>query len=247
VSDQEVLANAAAFRGALPEHFRQNLEATTASASARLDDAYLRLTSLQAWRTYVLESRIPASAMGFYSEAQNDGLTSLVLVAAGLWRPALKSQRSLIENVVHCFYYADHPVEYIRWERGDYRPTFKSLFDYFDAHPSLLRARPVIDPVTDLRKHYSALSDAVHSSSKGLRMTDDVLISNIWKTDIASLGKWSSMQKVVLRDVNLLITALMNDSAQGAGAKGLREALASVIPKGKDAALRAPLGVRIPR
>lgn len=247
MSDPEVTANAKAFRDALPAKISANLESVEAVGADKLNEAYARLTSLQAWRTFVLEEHLSESILGFYSEAQNDGLTSIVLVATGLWRPSLKSLRSLIENVVQCLYYMDHPIEYRHWEAERQRPTFKYLFDYLDAHPDIAKLPETLRPVDSLRQTWKHLSTYVHASSREVRMTDDLAQTNIWKTSVSALGKWSTAQKSVLRDVNLLLLCLLAERAQGAAAKGLREALARVIPSGKDAAIRAQLSVRIVR
>ena len=247
MSDKEIGGNAKAFRAALGPKLASNVQVVVAAHAAKLDDAYARLTTLQAWRSYVLESHLPPASLGFYSEAQNDGLTSIVLVAGGLWRPAMKSLRSLLENVLHCLYYMDHPVEYRHWESGKHRPSFQKLFEYFDAHPDITGLPESLKPIPDIKKHYGLLSDIVHASAREVRMTDDINQTNIWKTTSASLGQWSTMQKNIVREANLLILTLLKAHLQGAANKGLREALALSIPSGKDTAIRANLGVRIIR
>lgn len=102
--DAEIKANATKFREALGAKLDANLGAVMGSGAAKLDDAYARLTTLQAWRSFVLEERVSVGALGFFSEAQNDGLTSSVLISVGMWRPAMKSLRSLIENAIQCLF-----------------------------------------------------------------------------------------------------------------------------------------------
>jgi hypothetical protein len=245
--DAEIAANAAAFRNSLSAKLSDNVTAVLAVGEAKIDLAYARLTTLQAWRSYVLETQLSANAIGFFSEAQNDGLTSVAQVTSGLWRPSLNALRSLLENVLHCFYYADHPVEYRLWEKGDYKPPFQKLFDYFEKHPDLATIPTGLAVIPELRKHYSELSEAVHSSAKKSRMTDDLNQTQIWKTSAADIGKWSTLQKNLLRDVNLMMIALFREQLVGAKVKGLREALALAVPQGKDVLIRGSFGVRILR
>ena len=239
--------NAAAFRGALADQFAANLKVIEGHSASKLDSAYVRLTTLQAWRTYVLEDRLSPGALGFFTEAQSDGLASLAQAASGLWRPSLKSLRSLIENVVHCVYYADHPVEYMRWEAGTFRPAFASLLDYLSEHPHISTLPEGMRPVAALRARYGELSNAVHSSSKIMRMSVDGLKATVWKTDGASLGKWSTAQKTVLRDVNWLLLILLSEHLKGAAAKPLRETLPLAIGPSKDADIKKHLAVRLIR
>lgn len=247
MTDIDASKNAASFRNTLNGKFAANLTAIETHSAGKLDSAYVRLTSLQAWRTYVLEDRFSAGALGFFTEAQSDGLVALVQASTGLWRPSHKSLRSLIENVVHCIYYNDHPVEYMRWEAGSFRPSFSSLFDYLAEHPSITKLPEGMQPVGALRARYGELSNAVHSSSKAMRMSADELKATIWKSDAASLGKWSTAQKNVLRDINLLLLILLSEHLKGAAAKPLRETLSLVISGAKDADIKKHLSVRIIR
>lgn len=247
MTDTDIAAHALAFRSHLTPILTSNVETVISNSSEKLDQAYARLTCLQAWRSSILESSLPVSSLGFYSEAQNDGLTSIALVTTGLWRPALKSLRSVIENILHCLYYMDHPIEYRHWESGIHRPTFQKLFEYFESHPDLSKLPASLQAVGSLKSHYSHLSNAVHSSAKDLRMTDDLNPSNLWKTSSSSIGKWAATQKNVLRDVNLLMLPLFSSSLQGAAHKGLRESLCIVFPVSKDTVIKTELGVRLVR
>lgn len=246
--DAEVAANAKLFRDGLATKIDGNIKKISATNANKLSESYEQLTTLQAWRTHVIESKILPGPLGFFSEAQNDGLTSLLLVNCGLWRSSLKSLRSLIENVLHCLYYQDHPVEYRHWELGKDRPTFKFLFDYFEKHPDFIGLPSSLTScVSQLKSSYSHLSNAVHSSAVELRMTDDLNQTNLWKVTNASVGIWSSSYKNVLRAVNLLLLLLLRDSLQGAANLELRRSLACVIPAAKDATIRSSTKVRIVR
>ena len=246
--DAEVAANAKAFRDSIQPIIINNINIITTANSNALDDAYERLTTLQAWRTYVFERKLSKGSLGFYSEAQNDGLTSLLLIVSGLWRPSLKSLRSLIENMIHCLYYMDHPVEYRQWEFGKNRPSFQKLFEYFETHPDVVNLPASLTScVSDLKKSYSHLSNVVHSSSKELRMTDDVNQTNLWKVTNASTGQWATVYKGVLRDLNLLMVLLLKSDLQGAANQQLRKSIAITIPSKKDGAIKSNTNVRVLR
>lgn len=245
--DPEITVNAKKFRDGLSAKLEENLKSVTGNSAPKLDDAYARLTVLQAWRAFVLDEHISAESLGFYSEAQNDGLTSSVLISAGMWRPAMKSLRSLIENILHCFYFKDHPVEYRQWDDGKFRPTFRELFDYFLSHPDICKLPAKLNGAVELKNHYKYLSNVVHSSAREFRMTSEIEISKLWKTSPDGTGKWSTIQKNVMRDVNLLLLALFASRLQGAANKGLREALVLAIPPTRDAAVKAAFGVKIIR
>jgi hypothetical protein len=247
MTDHELRANAERFRSSLVTKFADNVNNVVEKNADKIDGAYARMTTLQAWRSFVLDESSSSSSLGFFSEAQNDGLTSIVLVSGGLWRPSLKSLRSLLENILHCLYYRDHPVEYRLWEEGKYRPTFKSLFDYFDDHPDVNSVPDALRSISALRRHYRELSEVVHASAKKSRMTDDLNQTQIWKSTQADIGRWSTLHKNVIKDINLLLLALLKEHIQAASKKGLRESLALVIPEDKDEPIFGSMGVRIVR
>jgi len=247
MADAEINANAEAFRSGLGPKLAANLSTLTGYGSPKLDEAYARLTSLQAWRVFVLEEHMSAEALGFYSEAQNDGLTSSVLISIGMWRPAMKSLRSLIENILHSLYFNDHPVEYRLWDAGKFRPTFKDLFDYFLSHPDNSSLPERLKGAGELKTHYKHLSSVVHASAREFRMTNEIETLKLWNTTADGIGKWASTHNKVLRDVNLLILSLFATYLQGAAQKGVREALSLTIPATRDQEIKKSLGVKIVR
>lgn len=247
MADPEINTNAEAFRSGLVPKLTANLATLTGHGSSKLDEAYARLTLLQAWRVFVLEEHLSADALGFYSEAQNDGLTSSVLMSIGMWRPAMKSLRSLIENILHCLYFNDHPVEYRLWDAGKLRPTFRDLFDYFLSHPDISGLPESLQGAGELKAHYKHLSNVVHASAREFRMTSEIESLKLWNTTAGGIGKWAATHKTVLRDANLLILSLFAKHLQGAAHKGVREALSLAIPAARDAAIKTSLGVKIVR
>lgn len=245
--DQEVASNAEKFRQSVAGAITSNIDEIVGRDSALLDEAYARLTTLQSWRSFVLDEHISDEALGFFAEAQNDGITSSILITSGLWRSSLKSLRSLIENLIQSVYFMDHPVEYRRWAEGKLRPTFSELFKYLSEHPDICELPASLNPVADLKAHYSHLSNVVHSSSLEFRMTDDVEELVLWKTSAADIGKWSTTHKRVLRTANSVYLALFSVHLQGAANKGLRESLALVLPASQDDQVKAQMSVNIPR
>lgn len=245
--DQEVIANAEKFRQSVSGSITSNIETIIQRDSDVLDQAYARLTTLQSWRSFVLDQHISKEALGFFAEAQNDGITSSILITSGLWRSSLKSLRSLIENLIQSVYFMDHPVEYRRWSDGKLRLTFSDLFKYLAEHPDICDLDAGLNPVTDLKSHYGHLSNVVHSSSLEFRMTDDIDELVLWKTSAVDIGKWATTHKRVLQCANLLYLALFNTHLKGAANKGLRESLAIVLAKSKDALVKSEMGVNIPR
>lgn len=246
-ADAEIIANAEAFRSGLGAKLAANLATIVGHGSDKLDDGYARLTTLQAWRVFVLDEHLSDEALGFFSEAQNDGLTSSALMSIGMWRPAMKSLRSLIENMLHCFYFNDHPVEYRLWDAGSLRPAFRDLFNYFLSHPDITGSSELLKGVEELKRHYKHLSNVVHASAREFRMTSEIENLKLWNTTADGIGKWAFTQKNVIRDVNLLILSLFSKHLQGAAHKGLREALSLVIPASRDGAIKASVGVKIAR
>lgn len=247
MKDPEIKANAEAFRSRLLPKLNDNLAALKSDSSSKLDEAYARLTSLQAWRAFVLEEHMSADALGFFSEAQNDGLTSSVLMSIGMWRPAMKSLRSLIESILHCLYFNDHPVEYRLWDAGKFRPTFKELFDYFLRHPDISALPANLQGAGELKRHYKHLSNVVHASAREFRMTNEIESLKLWNTSASEIGKWATTHKSVLREANFLILSLFATQLQGAAHKGVREALSLVIPPARDVEIKATLQVKIVR
>lgn len=99
-------------------------------------ESYYRLTTLQAWRAGLLEALLPKESYYFYLEAQNDALVSHIQARSGSWRSALKSLRSVIENVLFALYYMDHPVELSLWGWESSESRFRSF-------RSTLRTTPI--------------------------------------------------------------------------------------------------------
>lgn len=244
--DAAIQANAEAFRTSLASDISSNIASHKAGEIEKIDAGYARLTILQAFRSHILTD-LDDGAMGFFTEAQSDGLSSQVLILSGMGRSALKSLRSLIENVVRSIYYADHTIEYRLWEMEKHRPTFSSLFDYVDSHPDIRDLPGEINPSNKLRSSWKSLSNAVHASLKSLRTSKEVEDVNLWRTDKASIGQWSTAQAKILEEISLLYLAIYRTRLSAAKGKPVREALQYAINAKKDSQIKTTLGVKILR
>jgi len=212
----------------------------------RFEKSYIRLTSLQAWRTTVIEPNLSAGSVGFFVEAQNDALVSHIHASLGSWRLSLKSLRSCIENVLLCLYYKDHPVEFSLWEQGKFRIPYEA-FRYFQNHPCINGMPNDLKGLALIDQEYEKLSKAVHSSAVEFRMTEDGKALSLWKTDRVHENIWETHEKKMLQGLNLLMLALFREYLQGASIATLRESLGFVIPARKDANIKKILNVRIKR
>ena len=245
--DPEIAKNAADFRSGLGASLAANISAVLSKDASKIDECYARLTCLQAIRVYLLNNAASPGAIGFFNEAQSDGLTGLVLIMSGSSRSAHKSLRSLIENVIRVVYYADHPIEYRLWEVGKHRPTFRSLFEYIENHPDLVDVKSSLFLPSSLHSSWKKLSEFVHASAMGERMNENIDKIVIWKTSRKSIGQWAIFQRNVIKDICLLFMILNHKNVQGASLKSLRESLAISIPSNLDAKILSTFNVRLPR
>lgn len=214
---------------------------------SRFERSYMRLTSFQAWRVGVIDAYLPAGSVGFYAEAQNDALISHVQASVGLWRVALKSLRSCIENTLLCLYYKDHQVEQKLWEIGKFRISVSAVMNYFKDHPLILDLPESITGIGIISQEYGKLSKAVHASSRDFRMTEDGKGMSLWKTDTVHENRWETHEKRTVLGLNLLMLALFKEHLQGANLSSVRQSLGLVIPKGKDAEIKSKLAVTVRR
>jgi hypothetical protein len=192
---------------------------------------YKRLVSLQAWRTELLEASISEGALGFFLEAQNDGLVSLVLARLGSHRAALQSLRSCLENVLFATFYMDHPVELRLWKNGKHRLGFKELESYFQSHPDLSGVDLASYAFQELSTEYSTLSRAVHGSAVSFRMSAAETGTHLWSDDKARIGKYATRHSHTIAAINLLLLLLFRNHLQGTARPNLRKAISYVIPQ----------------
>lgn len=225
-----------------------SIEKRSTSQAAR-HASYRRLTSLQAWRSYVLEPSLDASAFSFFLEAQNDALISHINAFMGAPRVALKALRSLLENTLCMIYYMDHPVELRLWGVGKHKAGFSELRAYVIKHPDFLNteAAESVTGASLLKNEYAVLSAAVHGSSKNFRMTEDGKMPALWNSSAAKLSQWQTREKRTILAINLVLLTLFRTKLKGSANPQLRRSLAFSIPANKDAKIKEHLDVTIKR
>lgn len=206
--------------------------------------SYARIGSLNGWREYILVTVVPAGALAFFLEAQNDALVSHVFACFGSWRSALKALRSCIENVAFCLFYKDHPVELELWHRGQHRMEFATLWDYFSRHPQIASIDRASSGLDILRKEYSVLSRAVHGSGT-FRMTAGQDSTALWTSAKPNLGAWITRESTTLAGVNLLLLAMFREQLQGTRLPVLRALISLAVPTSRYATVKRSLDVSL--
>ena len=210
--------------------------------------SYRRVVSLQSWRAGVFEQLTSTSASSLFLEAQNDALLSLVLAHMAMWRPALQSLRSCIENVLNTCYYVDHPIEFQLWEIGNHRNDFSQLATYFSKHPNVVKyehssqRRP--DMMAHIRSEYADLSKAVHASAKSFHMTrgGEIKITNTSNPDY---NQWVKRHSETLCWLNFLLIVLNENILTGAQNAAIRQSTSLAIPARYHNAISEHLGVHL--
>lgn len=240
----EVESRATAFFDGLNRQIADNTAATLSHSERLLLDGYSRVATLSAWRQFVINDDRENSIGGFFAEAHNDALVSLVCAHMGLWRSSLKSIRSAIENILYHIYYLDHPVEYELWISGNFRLQFAKHFSYLESHPKF-KSDVVGSAISQLQNSYRKLSEAVHSSRTDLRMTGEDGTIVIWKHDRAAIGVWNTEHKRMHRATNVLLIAYYRELLQGASLSQLRSSIAAHVPDDSRTKIRSQLGVTL--
>ena len=225
----EVDANAEAFS----RRFPQEIADTCASGIQNIDgfrDSYRRVVSLQAWRTLFFEQQYSDSpVISMFLEAQNDALLSVVLAHMAMWRPALQSLRSCVENVLNTCYYVDHPIEFRLWENGHHRNNFSDLVDYFSRHPDAAIHQDFPDILAHIRSEYATLSKAVHGSAESFLMTQGGSIT-ITQVSVAKYNQWNTRHSLTLQWLNFLLLVLNASDLKGVQRAELRKSVSLAIP-----------------
>lgn len=216
-------------------------------AEQRYFESYRRLVSLNAWRGSVIESRASAASFAFFVEAQNDALLSHIQARSGGWRIALQCLRSAIENLLSFLFYKDHPIELVQWSLGRHRLGARELIDYIDQLPDLDEVPADLKGTKILRKEYATLSMAVHASSAGFRMSGSGLLPALTDPQLQKLGMWLARERRALLGMNMLLLSIYRSELQGASHRGLRAALANVVPLRMHPNIRTKLRVSLIR
>lgn len=240
---QTVDRNAEEFSGQFPEEIAQS-SAIELQNTEGFRNAYKRVVSLQAWRTRVFDFITTNDIKGLFLEAQNDALLSVVLAHMAMWRPALQSLRSCIENVLNTCYYVDHPIEFRLWIEGRHRNEFSELLKYFSRHPISFSQNGFPDVLPHLRGEYSTLSKAVHASSRSFHMTRGGTIA-ITNVDETHYNQWASRHVATLQWLNFVLVILYSHLLTGSQNGGLRESISLAIPHRFHDAIASNLDVHL--
>src|ERR1700722_1274053 len=205
-------------------------------------ESYLRLVSLNMWRSDLLNQIMSPKSIAFFLEGQNDALVSHVFARMGAWRSASKSLRSCLENTAFAMYFKDHPIELTLWEQGSYKPGFSSTIEYLSRHPALQGVPKELTGLETFDREYSTLSKAVHGSSS-FNMTSGTAGTSLWTASTPSLGKWRSRETQVVLAINLLLMAMFRDELQGTKRAQLRKAISFAVPNAKHVAVKSALRI----
>ena len=225
----EVDSNATAFSECFPQEIADAC-ASGLENTKGFRDAYSRVVSLQAWRTRFFELQYRDSpVISLFLEAQNDALLSVVLAHMAMWRPALQSLRSCVENVLNTCYYVDHPVEFRRWQNGSHRIGFSALVDYLSRHPDIVAYGGQQDILARIRSEYATLSKAVHASARSFHMTQGGSIT-ITHNDGADYSKWNTRHSAALLWLNFILLVLNSGTLEGPQRADLRQSISLAIP-----------------
>jgi len=208
-------------------------------------ESYKRIVSLQAWRECLLQNTISSDSLAFFVEAQNDALVSHVLAQHGMWRSALQSLRSMIENVGFCLYYMDHRVELLLWNQGKYNPTISFFFKYLEDHPSVKDVAEKICSVQILKAEWEVLSRAVHGSSKSFRMTLSGELPTIFSAGKANLGAWDTRETNGIFGINLLLMCIFREHLNGTKMSNLRKAISLTVEKPKHKSIKEKINIHL--
>jgi hypothetical protein len=208
--------------------------------------SYKILASLQAWNSYIVEGALSTDAYTFFVEAQNDAISSHLLARQGMWRPALQSLRSCLENILVCHYYAEHPVELALWKIGEHRTGFAELRNYFEGHPSFRNFKnPALLPFSQIKEEYAQLSKAVHGSSASFLMGDKDNIPNVYVADAKSLGQWLTRQLRTVKLVNQFMLIFYRDRLMGTAYPMMRSSLHDIFSGNIRDMIKAELNITL--
>lgn len=207
--------------------------------------AYMKVSTLQAWRTQVIENKYSNEVSAFFVEAQNDALLSVILARQGFWRPALQSLRSCLENIFVSIYYFDHPVELELWQQDKHRIGFSELVTYIEKHPWIKNSQYKNKSIEIAKNEYKELSRAVHGSSVNFRMTSHDQKSEIWSPRRDKLGAWKTRLSKTIESINLLLVMRFIEELKGTRNRELRSSISLTIVKKDQQSLKIEYGITL--
>ena len=208
-------------------------------------ESYARLATLNAIKLDLIEGDWSEPAKRFFEEAHNDAMLSHLNASFGSWRPALQSMRSFLENTMMAIYYSEHPVELLKWERGDHRIEPRDLREYVASHPVIALVASDTDLKKELDSEYRDLSAAVHGSKSIFRMTNSDGKPNLAETKPERLGKWAARERATVNLCVLMLASFFNQGLDGAKRQPMRDSMRISLSKKSKAALKKHFNVRI--
>ncbi|WP_390915195.1 hypothetical protein [Pseudosulfitobacter sp. SM2401] len=233
----------------LAESTKAKLTANLLSLEGKkpLLESYARLAALNGIKLDLIKDKWSEPAAHFFDEAHNDALLSHFNASFGSWRPALQSLRSFFENTMAAIYYAEHPVELKKWEKGTFRMEPRELREYVVGHPLIepIAKEKQVDLKTRLDGEYRELSSAVHGSKSIFRMTGTDGKPNLADVDLAKLGKWSARERSTVDLCVLMLVAVFNQDLDGTKRQPLRGGLAIALTPSSKKALKSHYNIRI--
>jgi hypothetical protein len=242
---EEVKANSLAFASAWPVQQNKTTIALNCEEATFLR-SYQRLVSFQAWRSELLESIVTNEALEFFVEAHNDAVLSHILSRQGVFRPALQTLRSCIENVLQSIYYVEHPVELLLWAKGKHRLSRVELEAYLVQHPALDGLDPSVTGLQLLSRQYGILNQAVHASARGFRMTQGTGELSFFSENPVRVRQWESNQRDVVQGCNLLLMCLHRERLTGNALPNIRKAVSLAMNPPQRAAVKKHLRITLP-
>lgn len=218
----------------------------TFKGNEKLAASYARIAAINAIKVDIIEPQFPKGAAQFFFEAHNDVLLSHVNASFGSWRPALQALRSFMENTMAAIFYLDHPIEFEKWIKGDFKLSPKEMREYIASHPKIILLINDLGLKAALDEEYSTLSKAVHASNSLFRMTTIDGQINIANPGLADLGKWSTRESSAIDISMTVLVGVLADHFDGAKMQNLRNSLGVAIRTKSRAALKKHLNVSIP-
>lgn len=241
---QELYENFKVFQDKLKGQFLDSYSILE-SHEDEYSSSYVRLSSLEAWRAFVLEQVVSPGSLVFFLEAQNDALLSHTFARIGAWRSALQSLRCAIENVLFCLYYKDHSVELELWNLGKHKIPISDFVNYLEKHPNFNSIDPEISGISLLKKEYSTLSKAVHGSSINFRMTHSNSFPALMIPDDSKLNQWLARENRAIQVINQILITTYAKNLQGAKVRNLRKSISFAVPEGMHGSYRNIFGIRL--
>jgi hypothetical protein len=240
---EQIKTNYESFSSVLPGQLASNFDVF--KGNPKLIESYARIAALNALKVDLVEPIFSNGSAQFFFEAHNDALLSHVNASMGSWRPALQSLRSFLENTLAAVYYRDHPVEFTKWENGNFKMSPQALREYICEHPLIVDVGNELDLKANLDKEYATLSKAVHGSNSLFRMTNSDGKTNIATASLPDLSKWAARERETVNLGVVILVSIFKEQLDGAKLPSLRKALSIPLLSKSRSVLKSKLGITI--